>query len=114
MTRKHFEAILSHLRIWTAGTPDFCDHFFQLHEFFSAWHEIQSQKLLRRIPLGCDNSHVPGFVHNSKKPIDKGNECRTLACSASQIIFSFEPVEGKDASPPQSPILTLNLEPQLG
>mmetsp|Transcript_5873 Transcript_5873/g.14984 ORF Transcript_5873/g.14984 Transcript_5873/m.14984 type:complete len:441 (+) Transcript_5873:607-1929(+) len=109
MSRRRFESIFKHLTIWESPPPLYRDPFFQLREFFAAWHEMMF-KHYRPSWLNCgdesmcfcSNPKCPGFILCPRKPKPTGNEYNTLADNKTRIVFSFELREGKDA-PPQIP-----------
>jgi len=107
MTRKRFEAILQHLTIWQDPPVSMhVDRFFQLRQFFKAWHKNMSEhydpgwlNCGDESMCGCDNPLCPGFIICPRKPTPRGNEYHTLADVETRIIYSFELLEGKDAPP---------------
>ena len=86
------------------------DRFWEVRQLLAAWNENISNNFICSFVACLDESMskslnqwtTPGFIVCPMKPWPFGNECHTIACGVTGILFQLELVEGKD-EPPERP-----------
>jgi hypothetical protein len=110
MALKRFEAILIALAYTDETPPLYQDRFWEVRQVITAWNKNMSDIFTPSWVSCLDESMspwnnrwtCPGWMFVPRKPHPFGNECHSICCAETMIMYAIEIVEGKDA-PPQRP-----------
>ena len=105
MNRSWFEDILLAIQYTDKEPPLYWDCFWEVWQMINAWNENMVENFSPSWVSCLDNSMFiwfkkftcPGWIFCFRKPHLFGNDCHSICCRLSGIMYSIESREGKDA-----------------